>query len=92
MPTFSSVGKHVGGEGVGTTVVVGIVAGTSTHWTLVGAAVLDVEVVGACVVDDIDVVVEGPQDDRIMADTRKASCRFVGLFLMFKEVDSRGVN
>ena len=86
MPTFSSVGKHVGGEGVGTTVVVGIVAGTSTHWTLVGAARLDVEVVGACVVDDNEVVEEDPQDARIMADTRRASCRSVGFTVMSEEV------
>ena len=49
VPAFSFVGKHVGGEGVGRTVVVGIIADASTHGTLVDAAVLDVEVVDACV-------------------------------------------
>lgn len=86
VPTFNSAGKHVGSEETGTTVVVGIVAGMSIHGTPVDAAVLDVEVLGACVVDDNEFVEEVPQDDRIAANTRRASCRSVGFFLIFTEV------
>ena len=91
MPTFSSAGRHVGGEGAGTTVVVGIVAGMSIHGTLVDAAVLDVEATGACVVDDRELDVEDPQDDRIAAAMR-ASSRTVGFIVMCKEVYCRSVN